>query len=191
VSLYLVNKSEYRNLVSTGCGTKGIGVLPNSLIDELTYSLTRIDFSWEFGMLPAIQPSRLWNQECSAFFLPSKESVAMAPRPTSVLLVGAWSLILTDLYASMLPIDIFSSIRLESNATFILFLTARVRLLMEEPPRSTPGFRATAGEWPSAVTAANILAGTMKRCRLSSARENFGGFLLATLWLAKRKEHSA
>jgi hypothetical protein len=38
------------------------------------------------------------------------------------------------------------------------------------------GFRATAGEWPSAVTAANILAGTMKRCRLSSGRENFGGF---------------
>jgi hypothetical protein len=113
----------------------------------------------------------------------------MAPRPTSVLLVGAWSLILTDLYASMLPIDIFSSILLGSNATFILFLTARVRLLMEEQARSTPGFRATAGEWPSVVNAANILAGTMKPRRLSIGPENFGGFLLATLWLAKRKEH--
>jgi hypothetical protein len=115
----------------------------------------------------------------------------MAPRPTSVLLVGAWSLILTDLYASMLPIDIFLSIRLGSNATFILFLTARVRLLMEEQARSTPGFRATAGEWPSVVNAANILAGTMKPRRLSIGPENFGGFLLATLWLAKRKEHRA
>jgi hypothetical protein len=30
------------------------------------------------------------------------------------------------------------------------------RLFMEKPPRSTPGFRATAGEWPSVITAANI-----------------------------------
>jgi hypothetical protein len=64
-------------------------------------------------------------------------------------------------------------------------------LFMEEPPRPTPGFQATAGEWPSVVNAANILAGTMKRCLLSSGRENFGGSWLATLWLAKRKEHSA
>ena len=100
----------------------------------------------------------------------------MAPKPTSVLVVEAWSLILTDSCAYMLPIDIFFSTRRGSNATFTPFLTARVRLLMEEPPRPTPGFRATAGEWPSAVTAANILAGTMKRCRLSRGRENFGGF---------------
>ena len=151
VSLWLVNKSEYWNLV-------------------------RIDFFRKFGILPAIQPSWLWNQACSAFFLPSKESVAMAPKPTSVLLVEAWSLIPTDSYSYMLPIDIFFSTRRASNATFVPFLSAQVRLLMEEPPRSTPGFLATAGEWPSVVNAANILAGTMKRCRLSSGPENFGEF---------------
>ena len=66
-----------------------------------------IDFSWQFGILPVIQPSWLWNQECSAFFLLSKVSVAMGPKPTSVLVVEAWSLILTDSYAYMLLIDIF------------------------------------------------------------------------------------
>ncbi|MGD8435794.1 MAG: hypothetical protein PVI73_16865, partial [Syntrophobacterales bacterium] len=80
-----------------------------------------------------------------------------------------------------LLIDISSSTQLALNATFTPFLTARVRLLMEEQPRPTPGFRATAGEWLFVVNVANILAGTMKQCLLSSGRENFGVSLLATL----------
>ncbi len=111
----------------------------------------------------------------------------MVPKPISAPVAAASSATLIDCLALVMPIDTFSSIRQVLSAIFTPSLPARVRLPMDQQPKLTPGFRATVGAWPSVVTAANISAGTTRRCRCLNGQVNSGEYLsLTSLFASKR-----